>query len=73
MWKRHRRIVGPAMHRRYLSRMTAHVSASANALVNLWNAKLEIAGNDAFVASPDIKLATMVSPSKVHAVEQLLF
>jgi hypothetical protein len=64
--------MGPAMHRRYLSRMTTHVSASANALVKLWNAKLDIAGNNAFVVDPDIKLATMVSPHEVHAVERLL-
>ncbi|QRV81352.1 cytochrome P450 family protein [Ceratobasidium sp. AG-Ba] len=63
MWKRHRRIMGPSMHRRYLSRMAHHFSASANQLVELWSLKLNLADGKSFEAASDIKLATMDSIS----------
>ena len=59
-WKRHRRIAGPSMHRRYLSRMAVHVSAGANGLVNLWKKKIQLAKDCAFETGFDIQLATMV-------------
>ncbi|QRV95825.1 cytochrome P450 family protein [Ceratobasidium sp. AG-Ba] len=51
------------MHRRYLSRMAHHFSASSNRLVQLWNLKLDLADSKSFEAASDIKLATMDSIS----------
>ncbi|KAF8608400.1 cytochrome P450 [Ceratobasidium sp. AG-I] len=64
-WKRHRRIAGPSMHRRYLSRMAIHVSAGANGLVNLWKRKLQLAKGHTFEAGYDIQLATMDSMADI--------
>ncbi|KAF8608403.1 cytochrome P450 [Ceratobasidium sp. AG-I] len=58
-WKRHRRIAGPSMHRRYLSRMAVHISAGANGLVNLWKKKTQLAEGRAFETGFDIQLTTM--------------
>ncbi|QRV79719.1 cytochrome P450 family protein [Ceratobasidium sp. AG-Ba] len=65
MWKRHRRIMGPSMHRRYLSRMTHHIVDVADALVRLWDAKIDLAGNNSFSARSDLKLATMHAPATI--------
>ncbi|QRW08561.1 cytochrome P450 family protein [Ceratobasidium sp. AG-Ba] len=65
VWKSHRRIIGPAMHRRYLSRMAPHVCAAANQLVDLWSVKANIACGESFNASPDIKLSTMDSINSI--------
>ncbi|KAH7334113.1 cytochrome P450 [Rhizoctonia solani] len=58
-WKRHRRLAGPSMSRRYLERMSTRISTSANNLAKLWKAKMNIAGACAFDACLDIQLATM--------------
>lgn len=60
MWKRHRRILGPSMSKRYLERMSVRVAAGACSLVRLWRAK-DLTGGRAFNADLDLKLATMVS------------
>ncbi|KAG8696901.1 hypothetical protein FRC09_008197 [Ceratobasidium sp. 395] len=65
MWKRHRRIMGPSMHRRYLSKMTQHVVASADAFVKLWDSKVELAGGSAFCASSDLRLGLMEALSAI--------
>ncbi|KAG9080703.1 hypothetical protein FRC06_006239, partial [Ceratobasidium sp. 370] len=65
MWKRHRRIMGPSMHRRYLSRMTQHIAAAANALVSLWDSKLDLARGESFSAGFDLRLATTESISAI--------
>ncbi|QRV94360.1 cytochrome P450 family protein [Ceratobasidium sp. AG-Ba] len=65
MWKSHRRIVGPAMHRRYLSRMAPHVCAAANQLVDLWSVKANMARGGSFNAPPDIKLSTMPTTDSI--------
>lgn len=61
MWKRHRRIAGPSMHRRYLSRMATRVSTGADGLVKLWKEEMKIAKHNTFEGKFDIQLATMVS------------
>ncbi|CAE6509727.1 unnamed protein product [Rhizoctonia solani] len=58
-WKRHRRLTGPSMSRRYLERMSGRIAAGANDLVRLWKAKSEIVGSGAFDAELDLQLATM--------------
>ncbi|KAG9086385.1 hypothetical protein FS749_003666 [Ceratobasidium sp. UAMH 11750] len=65
MWKRHRRIMGPSMHRRHLSRMIQHVSAAANALVSLWDVKRDLAEGNSFCADFDLRLATTESLSAI--------
>ncbi|CAE6458114.1 unnamed protein product, partial [Rhizoctonia solani] len=58
-WKRHRRLTGPSMSRRYLERMSGRIAAGANDLVKLWKAKSELVGAGAFDADLDLQLATM--------------
>ncbi|KAG8746639.1 hypothetical protein FRC10_004242 [Ceratobasidium sp. 414] len=58
-WKRHRRLTGPSMSRRYLERMSTRISAGANNLARLWVRKVELAGDVAFDADMDLQLATM--------------
>ncbi|CAE6523753.1 unnamed protein product [Rhizoctonia solani] len=58
-WKRHRRLTGPSMSRRYLERMSVRIVAGANNLVRLWSAKVDMAGSCAFEAGLDVQLATM--------------
>ncbi|KAG8723104.1 hypothetical protein FRC09_004703 [Ceratobasidium sp. 395] len=58
-WKRHRRLTGPSMSRRYLERMSTRISAGANNLVRLWMRKVELLGSVAFNADMDLQLATM--------------
>jgi hypothetical protein len=55
--------------------MVVHVSAAANALVNLWDTRRIIAKGDSFQADTDLRFATMVSiqrhlkaPSSVNMV-----
>lgn len=57
-WKRHRRLTGPSMSRRYLERMSARVSEGASRLVKLWKAKSGLLAGT-FDAEMDIQLATM--------------
>ena len=64
-WKHHRRVLGPSMHRRYLSRMTNHISNAALSLVKLWDAKLEIAGENSFGTNTDFGLATADSIASI--------
>ncbi|CAE6426039.1 unnamed protein product [Rhizoctonia solani] len=59
IWKRHRRLTGPTMSRRYLERMSGRILTGAHSLIDLWNAKVDIAGSRAFEAGLDIQLATM--------------
>lgn len=61
VWKHHRRVLGPSMNQRYLSRMAIHVSETANLLVRLWDAKTKIAQGGAFNADIDIGLGILVS------------
>ncbi|KAH7334105.1 cytochrome P450 [Rhizoctonia solani] len=58
-WKRHRRLAGPSMSKRYLQRMSSRISAGAVDLIKLWKAKMDLAGPSAFDASIDIQLSTM--------------
>ncbi|KAH7339906.1 cytochrome P450 [Rhizoctonia solani] len=58
-WKRHRRLTGPSMSRRYLERMSGRIAAGASDLVKLWKAKSETIGSGAFDADLDLQLATM--------------
>ncbi|CUA76947.1 Cytochrome P450 4V2 [Rhizoctonia solani] len=58
-WKKHRRLTGPSMSRRYLERMSVRIVAGANNLVRLWSAKVDIVGSRAFEAGLDVQLATM--------------
>jgi cytochrome P450 len=67
MWKHHRRVVGPSMHQRYLSRMESHIFDTANMLVKLWNSKLDLAKNRAFNVEVDLRLATMVGSRVYYA------
>ncbi|KAH7317991.1 cytochrome P450 [Rhizoctonia solani] len=59
-WKRHRRLTGPSMSRRYLERMSTRIAAGASDLVRLWSAKIDIVGSCCFEAGLDIQLATTV-------------
>ncbi|CAE6368019.1 unnamed protein product [Rhizoctonia solani] len=58
-WRKQRRLAGPSMSRRYLERMSGRISAGANGLVKLWQAKTDVVGSCAFDAGPDIQLSTM--------------
>ncbi|QRW08559.1 cytochrome P450 family protein [Ceratobasidium sp. AG-Ba] len=58
-WKRHRRLTGPSMSRRYLERMSCRISAGATNLVRLWSQKIGLVGPMAFDADMDLQLATM--------------
>ncbi|CAE6432354.1 unnamed protein product [Rhizoctonia solani] len=58
-WKRHRRLTGPSMSRRYLERMSSRIATGASDLVNLWKAKSEVVGLGTFDADLDLQLATM--------------
>ncbi|KAG8714345.1 hypothetical protein FRC11_008829 [Ceratobasidium sp. 423] len=60
-WKHHRRVLGPSMNRRFLTRMEPRVLDIANKLVKLWERKHQIAGDGAFVADQDLGLASMNS------------
>ncbi|KAF8750715.1 Cytochrome P450 [Rhizoctonia solani] len=59
-WKHHRRVMGPTMNRRFLTRMEPHVLEMARQLVNLWDRKHRIVGDRAFAADLDLGLASMV-------------
>ncbi|CAE6443891.1 unnamed protein product [Rhizoctonia solani] len=59
IWKRHRRLTGPSMSRRYLERMSVRITTGADNLIKLWGAKLEATGFSTFEAGLDIQLATM--------------
>ncbi|KAF8752778.1 Cytochrome P450 [Rhizoctonia solani] len=59
VWRKHRRIAGPSMSRRYLERMLGRIDASANNLVKFWRAKADITGSHCFEADLDIHLASM--------------
>ncbi|KAF8750707.1 Cytochrome P450 [Rhizoctonia solani] len=56
----HRRVMGPTMNRRFLTRMEPHVLEMARQLVNLWDRKHRIVGDRAFAADLDLGLASMV-------------
>ncbi|CAE6448841.1 unnamed protein product [Rhizoctonia solani] len=58
-WKRHRRLTGPSMSRRYLERMSDRIADGASELVKLWKAKSELVGSGTFDADFDLQLATM--------------
>ncbi|KAF8597484.1 cytochrome P450 [Ceratobasidium sp. AG-I] len=58
-WKRHRRLTGPSMSKRYLERMSTRIITGASNLTRLWGAKLDLAGAGAFDADLDLQLATM--------------
>ncbi|KAF8694404.1 Cytochrome P450, partial [Rhizoctonia solani] len=58
-WKRHRRLTGPSMSRRYLERMSGRIASAANDLARLWDAKIRVVGSAAFDADSDLQLATM--------------
>ncbi|CAE6415513.1 unnamed protein product [Rhizoctonia solani] len=60
-WKHHRRVLGPSMNRRFLTRMEPHVFNIANKLVKLWERKHQVAGDRAFSADVDLGLASMNS------------
>ncbi|QRW21757.1 cytochrome P450 family protein [Rhizoctonia solani] len=60
-WKHHRRVMGPTMNRRFLTRMEPHVLEMARQLVNLWDRKHRIVGDRAFAADLDLGLASMNS------------
>ncbi|CAE6423362.1 unnamed protein product [Rhizoctonia solani] len=59
IWKKHRRLSGPSMSRRYLERMSERIAAGANDLVGLWQAKYTLVGCSAFDPVLDFHLATM--------------
>nr|AVZ23856.1 cytochrome P450 [Thanatephorus cucumeris]QDJ74242.1 cytochrome P450-2 [Thanatephorus cucumeris] len=59
IWKKHRRLSGPSMSRRYLERMSERIAAGANDLVGLWQAKYTLVGCSAFDPVSDFHLATM--------------
>ncbi|CAE6530843.1 unnamed protein product [Rhizoctonia solani] len=58
-WKKHRRLSGPSMSKRYLGRMSSRTGSGANRLVELWKAKYALVGCAAFDAELDFQLATM--------------
>ncbi|KAG9082051.1 hypothetical protein FS749_007147 [Ceratobasidium sp. UAMH 11750] len=58
-WKRHRRLTGPSMSRRYLGRMSVRSLAEANNLVHLWSRKIALAGKKTFEADTDLQLASL--------------
>ncbi|GAB1524657.1 hypothetical protein RhiTH_007811 [Rhizoctonia solani] len=58
-WKRHRRLTGPSMSRRYLERMSGRIASAANDMTRLWDAKIRVVGSAAFDADLDLQLATM--------------
>ncbi|CAE6436606.1 unnamed protein product [Rhizoctonia solani] len=60
-WKKHRRLAGPSMSKRYLERMSGRIAFCASELVRLWKAKCALVGSDAFDADLDLHLATMDS------------
>ncbi|KAG8714346.1 hypothetical protein FRC11_008830 [Ceratobasidium sp. 423] len=60
-WKKHRRLAGPSMSRRYLERMCGRIAFGANELVGLWRTKYALVGSAAFDAALDFHLATMDS------------
>lgn len=72
-WKRHRRLTGPSMSKRYLERMSLRVAAGACDLVKLWAAKLDLVGERAFDADLDLQLATMVSLAGSGVSDRLIF
>ncbi|CUA66566.1 Cytochrome P450 4V2 [Rhizoctonia solani] len=61
-WKKHRRLAGPSMSKRYLERMSERIAFGANQLVRLWEAKYALVGSAAFEADLDFHFATMVRP-----------
>ncbi|CAE6439234.1 unnamed protein product [Rhizoctonia solani] len=70
-WKKHRRLTGPSMSRRYLERMSSRVAFGANELVGLWRAKFALVGNSAFDAASDFHMATMDSIINITLGEPL--
>ncbi|KAJ1304879.1 hypothetical protein OPQ81_006013 [Rhizoctonia solani] len=66
-WKHHRRVLGPSMNRRFLTRMEPCVLDTANKLVKLWERKHQIAGDRAFAADQDLGLASMNSLAIIGA------
>lgn len=60
-WKKHRRLAGPSMSKRYLERMSGRITLCANELVRLWKAKCTLADSAAFEADLDLHMATMDS------------
>lgn len=60
VWKHHRRIMGPAMTSRYLSKSTGKMNDSVRDLVSLWTRKADLAHGKAFSASHDMENAAMV-------------
>ncbi|EUC66964.1 cytochrome P450 family protein [Rhizoctonia solani AG-3 Rhs1AP] len=59
IWKKHRRLTGPSMSRRYLERMSGRVAFGANELLGLWRAKFALVGSSAFDVASDFHMATM--------------
>ncbi|KAH7339907.1 cytochrome P450 [Rhizoctonia solani] len=60
-WKKHRRLAGPSMSKRYLERMSGRITFCADELVRLWKAKCILVGSSAFDVDLDLHLATMDS------------
>ena len=60
-WKTHRRILGPAMTSRYLTKSTGHINASLGDLISLLKVKADQAGGRAFDVSEDAENAAMDS------------
>ncbi|KAH7339903.1 cytochrome P450 [Rhizoctonia solani] len=58
-WKKHRRLAGPSMSRRYLERMFGRITLGANKLVGLWQSKYALVGSSAFDVALDFHLVTM--------------
>ncbi|CAE6466128.1 unnamed protein product [Rhizoctonia solani] len=67
-WKKHRRLAGPSMSRRYLERMSERIAFGANQLVRLWEAKYALVGSAAFEADLDFHFATMDSIGKLKLI-----
>ncbi|KAG8746238.1 hypothetical protein FRC12_014332, partial [Ceratobasidium sp. 428] len=59
IWKRHRRLAGQYMTRRYLERMSGRISDGASHLVRLWTRKVELLGTRPFDAHEDLNLAIL--------------
>ncbi|QRV94335.1 cytochrome P450 family protein [Ceratobasidium sp. AG-Ba] len=59
-WKRHRRLTGPSMSRRYLGRMSIRMLAEAKNLVRLWTQKATLGRGAAFDADIDLQMSTLL-------------
>ncbi|KAG8740109.1 hypothetical protein FRC10_004738 [Ceratobasidium sp. 414] len=70
-WRRHRRIFKPSTHQQH--QMATHVSAIAEDLVKLWDAKRSTAKGGVLNAEVDIKLATMASYELLESQWPLIF